>query len=263
MANHEFTLEEVLKGKATKIKGKEYFRTADYVEPFLDRMSKFTSDFRVQVKEPDQITVDDSGDIITDDLTFNRVALEAILPNEYAFEGHKQVIGMVFGLDVRKPIVKFFSGAERSVCTNLCIFNPTGLHIEALEPETAIDYDPIRSLIERTQTITNTLHKLSETEFVTSEQNINENLGKWIRNAMELDFNRGFGKVKIATSLILDMYKDLFVNDESEYFTGKNNCSMFNIYNCLTQQLTNEYRKNKDIINRAEKTILAAKILEI
>ena len=39
---HEFTLEEVLQGKATRIKNKDYFKTSDYLNPFLDRMSKFT-----------------------------------------------------------------------------------------------------------------------------------------------------------------------------------------------------------------------------
>jgi len=31
---HEFTLKEVLEGKATRIKGKDYFKTADYINPF-------------------------------------------------------------------------------------------------------------------------------------------------------------------------------------------------------------------------------------
>ena len=59
----ELTLEEVLKGKATRIKDKDYFPTAAYVEPFIERMSKYTSDFRIQAKLPDQITKTSEGDI--------------------------------------------------------------------------------------------------------------------------------------------------------------------------------------------------------
>lgn len=46
----EITLDELLRGKATRIKERAYFPTEAYAEPFLETMSKFTSDFRVQVK---------------------------------------------------------------------------------------------------------------------------------------------------------------------------------------------------------------------
>ena len=41
-----------------------------------------------------------------DDVTYNRVWIQAVLPDEYCFENHQEVIGMVYGLDVRKPIYK-------------------------------------------------------------------------------------------------------------------------------------------------------------
>ena len=53
----EIDLKTLLQGKATIIKGKEYFSTEAYVTPFLERMSKFTNDFRVQAKLPDQISI--------------------------------------------------------------------------------------------------------------------------------------------------------------------------------------------------------------
>jgi hypothetical protein len=259
--SHEFSLEEVLQGKATRIKNKDYFKTADYLEPFLERMSKYTNNFTVKVKMPDQITLTEDGSIITDDLTFNRVNVEAILPNEYAFEGHTQVIGMVYGLDVRKPICKLYSGAERSACTNLCVFSPSGLNIQEIEPETAINFNCIKSLMERTETISRTLQRLNTTTFAATEENINESLGRWIRNAMAMDFSSGYGKVKIATTSVIDAYKDLFENEESEYWTGDSDCSMYNVYNAFTQQITNGW--SKDCFTRFEKTILVGRILGI
>ena len=53
----EITVQELLQGKPTIIKNKEFFQTRNYVEPFLEKMSKITEDFRVQVRTPDQITV--------------------------------------------------------------------------------------------------------------------------------------------------------------------------------------------------------------
>jgi hypothetical protein len=258
---HEFTLEEVLQGKATRIKNKDYFKTSDYVNPFLDRMSKFTDKFTVKVKMPDQITLTDDGNVITDDLTFNRVNIEAILPREYAFEGRTQVIGMVYGLDVPKPICKLYSGAERSACTNLCVFSPAGLDVQEIEDSHALDYEPIEGLMARTETISKTLRMLNETEFDASDMNINESLGRWIRNAMAFDYSAGSRKVKIATSTVIDAYKDLFENEDSEYWTGDANCSMLNVYNAFTQQITNGW--DKDCFTRFEKTLLIGRILGI
>ena len=258
---HIFTLDEVLQGKATRIKSKDYFKTSDYLNPFLDRMSKYTDNFSVQVKMPDQITLTEDGNVVTDDLTFNRVNGEAILPEEYAFEGHTQVVGIVYGLDVLKPVAKLYSGAERSACTNLCVFSPNGLSVQEIAPESALDYSPIDRLINRTETISKTLKMLSETEFVASEMNINESLGRWIRNAMGMNFSNGYGKTKIATSTILDAYKELFVDEDSDYYTGDEDCSMFNVYNAFTQQITNDLKK--DCFTRYEKTLLIGRILGI
>jgi hypothetical protein len=259
---HEFTLDEVLQGKATRIKSKDYRKTSDYLNPFLDRMSKYTDNFTVKVKMPDQITLTDDGNVVTDDLTFNRVNIEAILPQEYAFEGHTQVIGMVYGLDVRKPICKLYSGAERSACTNLCVFSPSGLNIQEIDADAPLDYKPIESLLNRTETVSKTLRMLSETEFVNSDININESLGRWIRNARDMEYSSGYGKVKIKTTMVIDAYADLFENTDSEYFVNYDEpTTMFNVYNAFTQQITNDW--DKDCFTRFEKTLLIGRILGI
>jgi hypothetical protein len=46
--NNELTLSELLKGKATIIKNKEFYPTKTYVEPFIEKMSAYTYDFKVQ-----------------------------------------------------------------------------------------------------------------------------------------------------------------------------------------------------------------------
>ena len=52
----ELKLNELLAGRATRIKNREYFPTAAYVEPFLERVSKLTKDFRINAVTPSQIT---------------------------------------------------------------------------------------------------------------------------------------------------------------------------------------------------------------
>lgn len=65
----EITLEALLNGKPTVIKDNKYFSTKEYVQPFIDEMSKFTKTFIVNVQLPDQVTISNNSK----DLTYNRV----------------------------------------------------------------------------------------------------------------------------------------------------------------------------------------------
>ena len=65
----EITLSALLEGKPTIIREKEYFATKDYIQPFIDEMSKFTKEFVVNVQLPDQVTISNDSK----DVTYNRV----------------------------------------------------------------------------------------------------------------------------------------------------------------------------------------------
>ncbi len=260
----EIQLNELLAGRRTRIKNRDYFQTAAYVEPFLDRVQKISKEIRVQVQLPTQITYTANGDINTEDITYNRVLIEAILPDEYKFndDPHRAVLGMVYGIDVRKPVVKFFKGQERMSCTNLCVFNPQLLSCQDLEPETQIDFKPLERIIEQTDDTATWLKKLIETEFDCSEHNVNESLGRWIRNCINYSFNNHYQPVKIACSTPIDAYKSLFEKEDDDYYIGLNgNTSMYQIYNAFTQELTDGMKK--DPFNIFEKTLLLKDILDI
>lgn len=255
----EITLDELLRGKGTIIKGKEYLNTAAYIEPFLERMSKFTDDFRVQVKLPDQVTLTKDNEMKLEDQTYNRVNIEAILPDEYAFEGHKRTVGFVYALDTRKPVVKQYVGGLRTACLNLCVFNPEALSIQELEPETPINYSFVSNCMSMTDTIAMTLKKLSELEY-SKNQCFNE-LGKWIDNCINTKFTSGFGNVKLSESTPIEAYKNLFYNEKSDYYTSDDIVSGFDIYNSFTDIICNS--KRADIVNRFEKTYLVSQIMGI
>ena len=260
----EIQLNELLAGRATRIKSKDYFQTAAYVEPFLERVQRLTKEIRVQVQLPNQITYTANGDINTEDITYNRVLIEAILPDEYKFndDAHRPVLGMVYGIDVRKPVVKFFKGQERMSCTNLCVFSPQLLSCQDLEPETQIDFKPLERIIEQTDDTATWLKKLIETEFDCSEHNVNESLGRWIRNCINYSFNNHYQPVKIACSTPIDAYKSLFEKEDDDYYIGLNgNTSMYQIYNAFTQVLTDGMKK--DPFNIFEKTLLVKDILNL
>lgn len=257
----EITIDELLAGKGTRIKNNEYFPTRGYVEPFLERMSKFTDDFRVQVKLPDQITLTSDGNINTDDITYNRVWVQAVLPNEYCFNNHQEVIGMVYGLDVRKPVFKLYKGALNMACTNLCVFNPSFLNVQEIEPEQALNFKPLVQIMEQTDDMKVCLQKMWDTEIPYIESDINEMLGLWVRNTIDKSYDSGFGKVKLATSTAVDAYKLLYCKQDSPYYVQPGETTnMFNVYNAFTQLITDD---DRDIVNKAEKTLLLQDILNI
>lgn len=258
----DITINELLAGRATRIKNREYYKTEAYVSPFLEKLHKLTSDFRVQVQLPSQITYTEDGSINTEDITYNRVLIEGILPDEYKFNNdpHRAVIGMVYGIDVRKPVVKFFKGQERMSCTNLCVFSPQLLSCQDMEPESAVDYRPLERIIEQTDDTASWLNTLSNHDFDCSEDNVNRSLGSWIRSCMSDSFHNNYGKVKLAASTPIDAYKLLFEKEDSEYYTGINNdTSMYQVYNAFTQVLTDSMKK--DPFNIFEKTLLVKSIL--
>ena len=254
----EVTLNQLLEGKATRIKNKDYAPTRSYVEPFLERMSKITNDFRVQVKLPDQVTCTSGEGERHDDITYNRVLIQAVLPNK--FDNHQEVIGMVYGLDVRKPLIKIYRGAINCACTNLCIFDPSFLNVQFIEQGKGISYKPIEYLMERESDMQLMLETLHNTEWDGSVQNIESNLGRWIRSALLSEYENGYGKIKLGTDIVIKAYSSMFVDQESPYYIGEgNNVDMFTVYNAFTELISND--NGKDIMNKCEKTILLRQIL--
>lgn len=258
----DITIDELLRGKPTIIKGKNYYPTAGYVEPFLERLQKYTDDFRVHVQLPDQITRTVDGDINMDDITYNRVLIEAVMPDDMCYSNHEKVIGMVMGLDVRKPVAKFYNGALNMACTNLCVFSPEYLDCQAIEPESALNFKPLDKLLDMKDETREILQILNETEFNNSILEQEKHLGKWVRNVMSSSYDNGFQPVKFSVDNAVQAYKSLFVKEDSDYYQTNDVVSMFDVYNAFTKQITNSLDKGKDIINTFEKTILLRQILE-
>ena len=253
--SNELTLQEILKGKATIIKNKEFYPTKTYVEPFLERMSAFTKDFRVQAKLPDQITKNSQET----DMTYNRILIQAVLPEKYCIDKHDEVIGLVYGIDVRKPVVKLYRGYLNQACTNLCVFNPQWINVQDMTPGEPIDYSPIKNLMENTSEFANVLASMKAT-FLNRDDRKNY-LGEWVDYALRESQDYGFGKVKIAVSTPIDAYKQLFIDSDSEYYIPQGyDPTLFDVYNAFTQLITDD---DKDLMNKFEKTMIINRLLRV
>ncbi len=87
-------------------------------------------------------------------------------------------------------------------------------------------------------------------------------LGEWIDYSLRETQDYGFGKVKIAVSTPVDAYKQLFIDQNSEYFVPEGiDPTLFNVYNSFTQIITDGVKR--DLLNTFEKTMIVGKILNI
>ena len=189
-----------------------------------------------------------------------RVLIQAVMPESCSFDNHDEVIGMVYGLDVRKPVAKIYRGALNRACTNLCVFDPEFLQMQPVNPEEALNYKAVEYLLSQTSDIKLMLENLHNTTWKAEDDLVSLNLGKWQRNAMHMVYNVGYGDVKIGTDLVTKAYSSMFEDPDSSYYIGVGNeVDMFTVYNAFTQLISND--KGKDLMNRAEKTLLLRNIL--
>jgi len=255
----ELTIEQAYSGLPTKIKNSEFFGTKAYIEPFIDRMSKYTDNFTIQAKPATQISLNRDGDVNFENIVYNRVWVEALLPDEYAYEGHQQSVSLLYALDTRKPLYKIFKNTVRMACLNMCVFSPEHLQVRELEPETAMEYTFTNQVMELTDGMNALLKKLSETYIKRNE--LTNRLGEWVDRSIKANINSGFGKVQLAESTPIGAYKSLILDEKSDYYTPEGDISMFDAYNAFTDIITHD--KGRDIVNKFEKTYLVREIMGI
>lgn len=245
----DLSLKELYLGEETVIGESSFKSTKDYVEPFVDVASKYTENFVIRAVEQKQKVGKDSN------VTYNRVWVQGVLPEEQ--DGHKKVISMVYGLDIRKPVFKFYKGFINSACTNLTVFNPSWINIQEIE-NSQINYEVIDSLFNKDdKELFDKLKVMKNTTFDRDGQI--KMLGTWVDNSLKL---KGMpAATSNMSSIPIKAYTSLFLNSSSEYYIPEGvNPNQFDIYNAFTQVLTDD---KKDISNKFEKTMLVNKILAI
>lgn len=248
-------LNNVLNGKSTLIKNKQYFSAKDYIQPFLDRMDTMGASYICQVKPAEQVSLTDSNP----DIVYNRVHIQAILPESFYFKNDcRKVIGFIYGLDVKIPIAKFYI-ANIDSKGNLIAFDPNSIIIQKLEDSTPIDYSVISNLFKVTDN-TEVMLKQLKNNYIDRDLFINR-LGEWIDLTLDQCIINDGGKVKLTSSLPIDVYKNLIKDKDSDYYIKET--SQISIYDVYTTFLGKIKEDDKDIINRFEKTLLVNKILKI
>ena len=247
----------LLEGKSTIIKNKNYLSTKEYVEPFFAEMSKYTNDFIIRVQTPNQMTL--SGE--NKDITFNRVWIQALMPEDHAIDNHRECYHLIYGLDVKKPVYKVARGYVNMACTNLCIFNPQWLSVQELEPEKSFVYS-ISNLMKMTSDFESRIKKMKNT-FLSSEiEDRQKLLGSMVEKSLLYEYSNQAGKVKLSPAMVVKAYENVYINTDSPYYVkDTEECSVFNYYNAFTELIKDATKK--DLMTGYEKTLLVGQLFDL
>lgn len=248
----EITKTLLLNGKPTLIKDKEYLATKEYVEPFLNEMSTFTNHFVINVTIPNQITVTNKEE----DITFNKVWIQAILPESEKTPGMKEVINFVYGLDIKKPIYKVFR--SYLIEDKHFIFDRNWITINELDPEKELKYS-ISTLMSMTNNVVSVIDKMKKT-FIDDDKKYSV-VGELIEKTMLFEYNTIGGKVKLSPNMIIKSYESIYVDATSKYYKSNQECSIYDLYCTLADQITDGSKK--DLMNVFEKTILIGDLFNL
>lgn len=135
MSQITLELPQLLEGKNYKRGNTTFPTAAKLVEPFIEKVNDYVKEWKITAKTPSEVAVDVSENFGIEQETeykiFPRVAIEGILNDEFQInvggENHLKTIGMIYGLDVRNPIAKVYTGYLRQLCMNLSVFNASNL----------------------------------------------------------------------------------------------------------------------------------------
>lgn len=243
----EITIELLLKGKSTIIKDKEFLATSDYVKPFLDEMKKFTNNFIVNVVLPDQLTVTNKSE----DLTFNKVWIQAIMPEKCRVGDYDEVYNLTYALDVKTPVYKVFRSYIHKDSKAMLVTDWNWITSKELKPKETLNYS-IKSLMEYTNNFSMIVNKMSNTWMDVDAKSKQFRLGEVLDKVLTEELKTISGKVKVSPNYILKAYENLHIDVTSKHYVDSK------IPNLLTylEPFIEALSLDKDIINRFEKTML-------
>lgn len=248
----EVTIGKLLEGKSTVIKENEYLETKEYVTPFIELMKKFTNDFSIQVQLPSQLTITDSKE----DITYNRVWVQAIMPEKCNKAGFAETYNLIYALDIKKPIYKIFKAYKDRKSSNLFVFNSMWVTTYDLKPkENFIEFDEtVKNLMQLTDDSEIRFNKMNK-EFLSSDpEDRQQKLGELIEDSMLFEITNKVGKIKIAPTMVLKAYQNVYLDSSSKNYVPENEkCSVFNYVDAFSSLITED---DKDIVNRFEKNLL-------
>ena len=217
-----------------------------YLEPFLDIVTKRSSDIRVQVANS-VINAEESG---LRNVAYPRVNIEATVGDEIS--GFYSVMGFIYALNIQTPVLKVYTGQSVKACMNLTIFNAD--HV--FEQNLLGNFNEVylragKYLTEKQKEIEeySKIYKdLSEVRLTPAQ--MHESLGRMLIKGSQS---------KLGTTPVVGGAK-LLADPKSAYYVKSGEdfeCNKWKVYNAVTQCITD----GADIVSKPTKTIQLAKFV--
>ena len=128
---------------------------------------------------------------------------------------------------------------------------------QELEDSTPINYNPIDTLLQSLDANPKIIQQL-ETITYDDRENMHHKMGDWIKYSMDNYYINDLGKIKLASSMAIDAYKNLCVDkDAVTYVSEEHPILMVDAFKAFA----NLIKTDKDIFNNFEKTYLVSQMI--
>lgn len=234
-------LSELLETKRFIKGGVQFGTPSEYINPFIDIAGAMFPNISVRTSGKVENGEDD-GDLNT---AYARGLVEMTGSN---VDGIKSIFGILYSLDTQKPIYKIYAGTEVVACTNLCVFRADELF-------TGFILDGMSKGIIFAKQVISQYEKIFQ-EYMKIQKSLENNIVK-THDILGKLLNYSIKNNYLGTTPIVYAAKELQSSD-SPYYAKDNECSMWNIFNAITQNLSHK----ADIADKASKTALLSQFKE-
>jgi hypothetical protein len=217
-----------------------------YFDKFIKTGNELGADWRATVT--DEVIVAEEDE--TRNVAYPRVLLEAQFEEVPELKGFIPTVGVLYALDVQKPVIKCYSGFNVSVCMNLTIFNATALVQKDLLGDISEIYTASNKFLNdkpaELKVFKSNVEALKNSEL--ELPGFDRLTGELIRFGMQSRF---------GTQMVLGAVKTMRDPNSRYYVPEEQKTTKWNYFNALTQQITD----GRDLLDRANKTIELAQIM--
>ncbi|MDR3667395.1 MAG: hypothetical protein P4L35_11180 [Ignavibacteriaceae bacterium] len=243
-------LNEVLESKIyVKENGSVNFKTPfHYIHPFLDAIRYDGNGEDIIVKTQTEVVNDNEGG--GRNTAYGRINIEAKVLG--SVPGFQSVIGMVYALELQKPIIKIYTGQNASACTNLTIFNADGVYEQSLLSGYGTVYNKATEYLNKKEAEAVEFQEIYNdlTNSLMSTEELNREIGRILRAAP---------RTRIGSTPIVQATQRLDDKESVYYIKPDSQCSKMTLYDAISQSFTN----SKDILDKPTKTIQLSKLFNI
>lgn len=260
----QITIDQLLLGEAFRRGNFTSPPTREIVEDYLEATHDVVQEYRVNVLQPDMTIIESVGneiETITERVVYSKVHIDGILKNDYQFDDngdvHKQVVSLLYAVDVQNPTAKVYTGFERRACLNLSVFNPRCI----LEKKFSdVDFNTIYRVIpefienaaDYKQEYVEAVEYLQDTRYVGEE--LFDFVGRLNFKVVKIP-----GMLTPFTNMVKFLQSNQDVNGMKNIYFNKDwridGYTAFDLYQCMSATLSNKNFKDPSQIHQAYKLI--------